>query len=61
MNAEQKIEKLTKALEPFAAMDREGTVEKNRYVCQRGITSDMTIVTCEDFRSANEALKEVKE
>lgn len=59
MNAQQKIKKLTQALQPFAEMDREGEhINLSELACQRGIASDMTIITSEDFRRAAEILKE---
>ncbi len=62
MTDQEKINKLVEALEPFAQMDRdvEG-VNLQEVACQRGVASDLTLITSQDFRRAAEVLKEVKE
>ena len=62
MDIEQKVHKLIGALEPFARMDREGRniIGFEALACQRGIASDLTVLTSGDFRRAAEVLKEVR-
>lgn len=62
MNAEQKVSKLLAALEPFARMDRTGrdVVSFDEVACQRGVASDLTILTSGDFRKAAQVIREVK-
>lgn len=48
-------EALARALAPFAAMDRDGC-DLDELVLQRGVASDMTIITSREFREANAAL-----
>lgn len=49
-------EELIKALKPFAAMHREGCL-LTEVACIRGVASDMTMITSEDFANAYNALK----
>lgn len=42
---------LRMALEPFAAMHREGS-DPHELACQRGVASDMTVLTSGDFERA---------
>ena len=49
---------LRDALKPFAAMDRPDC-DLSELSCQRGIASDMTIITSRDFRNARAALSGV--
>lgn len=46
---------LIDALRPFAEMDREGC-DLHEIACERGVASDLTIITSGDFRHATEAL-----
>lgn len=40
----------------FAKMDRDGC-DLSELACQRGVASDMTILTSQDFRDARRALE----
>lgn len=52
---EAKLSAARGALRPFADMDREGC-DLREQACERGVGSDMTILTSQDFRKAKEAL-----
>jgi len=60
MTDREKIKRLRRALKPFALMDREGEVKADEVACWRGASSDVTIITSQDFRKAAETLAEVK-
>ena len=54
------VARLRKALQPFADMHRECDLrdqELDRVVCQRGVASDLTMLTNRSFANANDALK----
>lgn len=48
-------DRLKKALEPFAMMDRDGC-DLSEIACERGTASDRTVLTSRDFRLARLAL-----
>ena len=50
-----RIKELEEALKPFAKMHREGT-DPSEIACQRGVASDMTIITSQDFAFAASVL-----
>jgi hypothetical protein len=54
----ERLRELREALEPFARMHREDC-DLSELACQRGIASDMTIITSRDFARAFEALRPV--
>jgi hypothetical protein len=54
--AKKRIKVLEEALNPFALMHREGT-DPSECACQRGIASDLTMITSRDFARAAESLK----
>lgn len=54
----EQLERLKIALKPFADMDRDGC-RLDEIACKRGVASDMTIITSQDFRNAKTAIMEV--
>ncbi len=54
------IEEIIKIISPFAKMDREG-VDLSEVACQRGHSSDLTIIDSGNFREAKELHDLLKE
>jgi len=53
MTAHRKqIRELEDALRPFALMYRAGDEDNKELACQRGVASDMTVITNEDWAKA---------
>jgi len=48
----------TRALQPFADMDRE-ECDLTEVACERGVASDLTIITSRDFREARLTLEKL--
>lgn len=50
-----RIAEMEAALRPFAQMDRSGC-DLSEIACERGVASDLTIITSGDFRRASDVL-----
>jgi len=59
------VDEILSVLRPFAEMDREDTerlkIDMDELACSRGIASDMTIITSNDFRKAKELYYRMQE